>query len=161
MELTKEQQELWDEEYIKYLIMAKLVGDYDFHQEISFDAYKAYDYLSRSYKLNERDAWWTIKNRDRIILHVDEDQDNQEQDLLLRKEYIKNRIKIPRMNLLSKTFCGLMHLAKIVGYGTYDFNWDGNEKISVAGTFPLDQYRSLFVFKMDAREDIKEWYLTS
>lgn len=161
MELTKEQQEKWDEEYIKNLTMAKLVGDYDFYQEISFDAYRAYDYLSRSYKLNEKDAWWTIKNRDRIILHVDEYQDNYQHDLLLRKEYIENRIKIPRMGLFSKTFCGLMHLAKVIGYAPDNFNWNGSEKIIVAGIFPLNRYRSLFVFIMDAREDIKECYLSS
>jgi hypothetical protein len=155
-QLSKEQEELWDEEYMKYSVMAKLFGGYISDKEVSFDAYKAYDYLKRSYKLNQRDERWIIKDRDRIRLHVDEYQNNSQQDLLLRKEYMKNRIKLPRMDLLSRTFCGLMHLAKVIGYG-YDpvgSNWDfDGTKIVVAGAFPLDRYRTLFIFKSDARVD--------
>ena len=159
--LTEEQQRLWDEEYIKHGVMARLLGNYNFYQEINFDAYKAYDYLNRIYKLNQADTWWTINNKDRIILHVDEYQNNYKQDLILRKEYIKNRIKIPNVNRSLKILLGLKHLAKVIGYDRPDSNWDDpNEgNITVIGEFPLDRYRSLFIFKMNAKLDINEYYL--
>ena len=53
-------------------------------------------------------------------------------------------------------------LAKVIGYDSCDSNWNNNSgKIIMIGDFPLDRYRSLFVFKMDAKEDIKEHYLSN
>lgn len=159
LNLTEEQQSLWDKEYIKHGVMARLLDGYDFYGETSFDAYKAYDYLKCIYKLNQEDAWWSINDKDRIILHVDEYQNNFKQDLMLRKEYIKNRMKISGINRSLKSLLGLKHLAKVIGYDIPDSNWGNpNEAdITVIGEFPLDRYRSLFIFKMNARVDIKEY----
>lgn len=56
LKLTKEQQSLWDKEYTRYGVMARLLDDYNFIQQTTFDAYKAYDYLNRIFKLNQEDT---------------------------------------------------------------------------------------------------------
>lgn len=160
LKFTKEQQCLWDEAYIQHGVMARLLDGYDFYQETSFDAYQAYDYLKSIYKLNEEDAWWTMNDKDRIILHVDEYRNNGKQDLMLRKEYIKTRMKISGVNRSLRILLGIKHLAKVIGYDRPDSNWgDPNEgNITIIEEFPLDRYRSLFIYKMNPKLDINEYY---
>ncbi|MBU2702940.1 hypothetical protein Ga0466249_004075 [Sporomusaceae bacterium BoRhaA] len=162
MKLTKEQQEEWMNDYEKFAVITKLAGDdgEKYYKMVDFDAYSAYEYLSKVCDLNEYYYSWTIGDIKVIIDIESHDLITSSDELASRKKYLENRIKIPKtLTKEEKEFKGLMYLAKVLGCNPGFTNWNDMGDLEVfrdsllVSRFPINKNLNFIVLKIDAKYD--------
>lgn len=161
MKLTKEQQEQWLDEYTKYAVMTKLVNDTDekYYDEVDFDAYAAYEYLNRICDLESYYCWVIGDMKVIIDIEYREEAINSKSDLVSRKAYLANKVKVPKgLSKDEKIFTGLIYLAKVLGCNPGFTNWndmdDDVEKYRdslLVSRFPINKNLNFVVIKIDAQ----------